>query len=670
MRFAIVALNFSLLSLALQTSAQQCTTLGQNPSTAFPVCGIDTFSQTTVPYCGGKSIPGPCTYDDLRDLNPFWYKFTCFNKGTLGFLINPNDLNDDYDWQVFDITGHNPDDIYTDVSLFVACNWSGFPGLTGATSYGNSLKNCAGYAYPAFSIMPTLKTGHDYILLVSHFTTFTPSQNGYTLSFGGGTAVITDPVLPDLKAASASCDATTITVILNKKMKCASLAANGSDFTISSGNSTIISAVSNSCAASFDMDTVQLKLNKPLPPGNYILTIVNGNDNNTLLDNCDRNITPGNKVPVQVLPVQPTAMDSLTTPACAPQSIHLVFKKNILCSSIAADGSDFKITGPSPVTVSSATGNCVNGVSSEINLNLTGAIVIGGNYQVRLLNGSDGNTIINECGQQTPAGSFINFSLKDTVSASFTYQLAQGCTADAISFFHNGNNGVNSWLWNLDYAGSSTKQNPTAIYNNFSPKTIVLSVSNGLCSDTATQTIMLANELKATFEVNNIICPEDTATFVNNSIGNIVSYTWDLGDGTISNLQTPSPEHYPVLLAEKIYTLRLIVKNNIGCFDTAYNNMKVLKSCYIAVPTAFTPNGDGMNDYLFPLNAFKADNLDFQVYDRRGNMVFHTNDWTAKWDGRIKGEPQDTGVYVWMLKYTNHDTGKKVFQKGTSILIR
>ncbi|MEO8112239.1 MAG: gliding motility-associated C-terminal domain-containing protein, partial [Ginsengibacter sp.] len=646
--------------------AQVCTTLGQNPSTAFPVCGTNSFTQAIVPYCGGRDIPGPCSRDGLKDLNPFWYRFTCYMPGTFAFAITPYDLNDDYDWQIFDITGHDPNDVYTDASLFVACNWSGNTGKTGTNSSGASLQDCAGPAYPTFSKMPSLKMGHNYILLVSHFTTFTPSQNGYTLSFGGGTAVITDPVLPDLKAAGTSCDATQITVVLNKKMKCSSLAANGSDFTISSGNSTIISAAGNSCTASFDMDTVQLKLNKPLPPGNYTLTIVNGNDNNTLLDNCDRNIQPGNNVPFQVLPVQPTAMDSLTTPACAPQSMHLVFKKNILCSSIATDGSDFKITGPSPVIVSSAAGNCVNGVSSEITLNLAGAIVVGGNYQVRLLNGSDGNTIINECGQQTPAGSFINFSLKDTVSASFTYQLAQGCTADAISFFHSGNNGVNGWLWSLDYAGSSTKQNPTAIYNNFSPKTIMLSVSNGLCSDSATQIITLDNELKAAFEVSNIICPEDTATFVNNSIGNIVSYTWDLGDGTISNLQTPLPEHYPILFAEKIYTLRLVVKNNIGCFDTAYNNMKVLKSCYIAVPTAFTPNGDGLNDYLFPLNAFKADNLDFQVYDRRGNLVFHTNDWTAKWDGRIKGEPQDTGVYVWMLRYTNHDTGKKVFQKGTS----
>jgi hypothetical protein len=145
-----------LLLFALLSKGQTCTTLGQNPSTAFPVCGTNTFSQSTVPYCGGTPIPGPCSTDPLTDTNPFWYKFTCFSPGTLGFLITPDDLADDYDWQLFDITGHNPNDIYTNASLFVACNWSGNTGLTGASSSGTSLQNCAGPAYPTFSARPIL----------------------------------------------------------------------------------------------------------------------------------------------------------------------------------------------------------------------------------------------------------------------------------------------------------------------------------------------------------------------------------------------------------------------------------------------------------------------------------------------------------------------------------
>lgn len=669
-RIVIHTLFFLMFAYAGASAQSACSALGQNPSTAFPVCGIDTFSQKTVPYCGGTLIPGPCARDVINDQNPFWYKFTCFAPGTLGFMITPNDLGDDYDWQLFDITGHNPNDVYTDASLFVACNWSGNFGTTGTSSSASSLVNCAGSAYPTFSKMPNLILGHNYILLISHFTVFTPSQNGYKLAFGGGTASITDPLPPDLDKASASCDGNHVTVKLSKKMKCSTLTKSGSDFIITPSPATIVSAIGNSCASGFDMDSVTLFLSKPLLPGDYTLTMKNGTDGNTLLDNCDRSIPVDNSIDFKVLPLLPTPMDSLVTPKCAPQSLQLLFKKNIQCSSIASDGSDFVVTGPSAVTVSNATGNCTGGLTDVINVNLSGAIVNGGNYQIRLRTGSDGNTIIDECSQETPAGSTLSFVLKDTVSADFTYNILVGCTADTVRFSHPANNGVNSWNWNLDYAGASMLQNPTAIFKTFGPKQILLSVSNGFCADTSSLSFPLGNELKADFEVTNLLCPEDAAVFLNKSIGNIISYNWTLGDGSTSISQTPAPEHYPLLSAEKTYTVALIVQNDIGCYDTAINNIRVLKSCYIAVPTAFTPNGDGLNDYLYPTNAYKAANLDFKVYNRIGQLVFHSTDWTVKWDGRVKGEPQDSGIFVWMLSYTNRDTGKKVFQKGSTALIR
>jgi gliding motility-associated-like protein len=665
-----VLILFVVLISYLDVNSQTCTTLGQNPSTAFPVCGTDTFSQSTVPYCGGRLIPGKCSADGVADTNPFWYKFTCYTEGVLGFSITPNDLNDDYDWELFDITGHDPNDIFVNANLFVACNWSGNPGLTGASSAGTSLENCAGFAYPTFSAMPALKLNHNYLLLVSHFTRYTPSQNGYKLSFGGGTASITDPVLPNVVNASSSCDASQIIIKLNKKMKCSSLATDGSDFALSPAVSKISEAIGFGCNDGFDLDSVMLTLSDPLPPGNYTITVKNGSDGNTILDYCDRNIAPGNNIPLVVYPLVPTPMDSLTTVACAPKSLQLVFKKNIKCNSIAADGSDFIVTGPKPVSVVNAQGNCENGFTKVINVILSEAIETGGNYQVKLVTGSDGNTIFDECAQETPAGSALNFTTKDTVSADFNYTIFRGCKTDTIAFSHDGRNGVNEWSWRLDYAGTSHQRNPTAYLSAFGNKQITLSVSNGVCSDTVTKYIPLGDEFKAAFETNNLLCPEDAATFINKSSGNIVNYYWDFGNGITGMSPDPSPLHYPVLSAEKIYPVSLIVESDAHCFDTAVNNLKVLKSCYIAVPSAFTPNGDGLNDYLYPLNAYKADDLDFNVYNRIGNLVFHSNDWTKKWDGKIKGEPQDSGMFVWMLKYTNHDTGKKVFMKGSTMLIR
>ena len=161
-------------------------------------------------------------------------------------------------------------------------------------------------------------------------------------------------------------------------MKCSSLAPDGSDFSVSPAIASITAATGIGCNVGFDMDTVMLTTSNPLPPGNYSVTVKNGTDGNTLLDNCDRNILPGNNIPLSILALKPTPMDSLMAPGCAPASLQLVFKKNMRCNSVAADGSDFIVTGATAVTVTGARGDCINGVSKTINVMLSGPIVTPG----------------------------------------------------------------------------------------------------------------------------------------------------------------------------------------------------------------------------------------------------------------------------------------------------
>ena len=108
----IFAVGFFFL-YAKPVLSQVCTTLGQTPATAFPVCGTTVFRQNTVPVCNNTSnlfVPG-CTDQAYIDRNPFFYKFTCYTSGTLSFTITPLAADEDYDWQLFDITGRNPNDI-------------------------------------------------------------------------------------------------------------------------------------------------------------------------------------------------------------------------------------------------------------------------------------------------------------------------------------------------------------------------------------------------------------------------------------------------------------------------------------------------------------------------------------------------------------------------------
>ena len=660
---------FIILFFYTDIYSQSCTTLGQTPATAFPVCGTDVFTQNTVPICSNRNIPNNCAaYSNLIfDKNPYWYKFTCYVSGTLGFVITPNNIGDDYDWELFDVTGHNPNDVYTDKSLIVTYNWSGRTGLTGAASgSGTGLFNCVGNGFPQFNDMATLIQGHNYLLIVSHFD---DTQSGYQLSFGGGTASLVDPVQPKFKNATINCDGTTISLKLTKKIKCASIASDGSDFIISPSAS-IASVAGIDCSASFDVDSMIIKLSSALSPGNYTLTAQNGTDGNTLLDNCNVSLPAGEKTNFSAAALQPTPMDSISLVKCKPTSLHLVFKRSMRCNSIAADGSDFTITGPSSVSVVSAKGTCdANGVTSSIDVNLATPIQMGGAYQIHLKTGSDGNTLIDECGQQSIAAS-LGFTAYDTVSALFSYQVNAGCHFDTIRFSGPAANGIIQWSWTSNGNLFSSQQNPGKIFPASGQFPIKLSISNGVCTDSSTVTIVLDDEVKASFETNNIICPEDSAFFKNTSTGKINSWLWNFGNSITSTLQDPSPQTYPKAGMETNYSVLLTVVGSNGCIDTTSQKIRELKSCFIAVPNAFTPNEDGLNDFFYPINAFKADGLDFRVYNRWGQLVFKTNEWKNKWNGKIKGIPQPAGVYVWTLKYTHHDTGKKYSLKGTMMLIR
>ena len=651
--------------------SQSCNTPGQTPSTAFPVCGTSVFQQTTVPICTSHNLKVPGCGNDgaaYQDKNPFWYKFTCFQSGSLGFLISPKDQGDDYDWQLYDITGRNPDDVFTDASLVVTGNWAGTYGNTGASSSGVNFIQCASDPNDrknSFSNMPNLIKGHTYLLLVSHFT---DSQSGYSLSFGGGSAVITDTTQPRLKAAEANCGGDQITLKINKKIKCSSIAADGSDFYIEGTSVTVANSSGVDCSSHFDTDSLQLKLSAPLAPGNYTLHVKDGSDGNTLLDYCDNGIATTNTISFTILPQQPTPMDSMEAVTCAPQQIKLLFKKPMLCSSIAADGSDFSITGTYPVSITGATGACSNNTTKEIKLLLSQPLLQQGQFTITLKKGSDGSTVINECSQETLPAT-LQFSVKDTVNAAFTAVVNYGCAVDTVHFNYPRHNGVTHWRWSLDEGQFSTQQNPTGYYRNFNTKTVQLAVSNGFCSDTVSTTVALDNYLKADFAVDPDICPKEPIPFTSAAVGKVVSHLWSFGDGSTDGTEAPS-HIYAQPDRETVYTVRYTVTDSYGCQQTATRQVHVYSSCYIDVPNAFTPNGDGRNDFFYPLNAVKAQQLQFRVYNRWGQLVFETGNWKQGWDGTFRNEKQAAGVYIWMMKYTDGISHKVVERKGTVMLIR
>jgi gliding motility-associated-like protein len=147
-----------------------------------------------------------------------------------------------------------------------------------------------------------------------------------------------------------------------------------------------------------------------------------------------------------------------------------------------------------------------------------------------------------------------------------------------------------------------------------------------------------------------------------------VRYNWTpptgLNDPTIK-----SPiGHYETEIDSIRYTVEVF--NILGCSDSATIKVIVFKTNpYVFVPTAFTPNGDGLNDVVRPIAVGVERITYFRVFNRWGQMVFSTTTNGAGWDGKISGVLQGSNVFVWMVGAIDY-TGKPIFLKGTTTLIR
>jgi len=155
----------------------------------------------------------------------------------------------------------------------------------------------------------------------------------------------------------------------------------------------------------------------------------------------------------------------------------------------------------------------------------------------------------------------------------------------------------------------------------------------------------------------------DTGQFINTST-QFVSYLWDFGDGTTDT--SFAPTHVYSLPGE--YDVTLYITDALGCVDSTTQTITVSLDLNLFVPTGFTPNGDGLNDFF---NVVTRNVIDFHliIFSRWGEILFETRDKNFQWAGDYKGDPLPEGVYVWKIDATLIG-GTKGNKAGTVTLIR
>ncbi|HEY4800911.1 MAG TPA: PKD domain-containing protein, partial [Bacteroidia bacterium] len=226
-----------------------------------------------------------------------------------------------------------------------------------------------------------------------------------------------------------------------------------------------------------------------------------------------------------------------------------------------------------------------------------------------------------------------------------------------LSSIPSGNNV--GWNWNFGDGSTSSLQNPGHAYSSDGTYSVTLTVTSnqGCTSSTALSSLVYPLPHADFFSTpGQVVSLTDDVAFTDLSSGGVVQWHWHFGNGDSSVSHNP----FYIFSDTGTYIVTQIVMSNFGCIDSTKHFIDVkLYSFYI--PSAFSPNGDGLNDFFFG-EGVGIIQYEMWIFDRWGSLIFscQTNglpqSQICKWDGRVKGGGSDAiqqDTYVWKVRLVN-----------------
>ena len=223
--------------------------------------------------------------------------------------------------------------------------------------------------------------------------------------------------------------------------------------------------------------------------------------------------------------------------------------------------------------------------------------------------------------------------------------------------------------WYFGDGSNLSQTNVQHVYRDSGDYKVMLIVTGYQCGqlkDTMTKTIHIVEpRIGITYPIVN--ASYYTPTLLS-AINGGVSYNWSPTIGLNSPQKDTTTAIYLPGVQNKLYYTITITDSN-GCIVEDKQEVWVFAQPDILVATGFTPNGDGVNDYLIPnyINIRKLNS--WRIYDRWGNMIFQTNDMHQHWDGKINGVNAPMETYTWVVEGVS-DMNQVIVRKGMTTLIR
>jgi gliding motility-associated-like protein len=222
---------------------------------------------------------------------------------------------------------------------------------------------------------------------------------------------------------------------------------------------------------------------------------------------------------------------------------------------------------------------------------------------------------------------------------------------------------ITKWAWKFGDGGTSDEKDPSHAYaggGNYNITLVSTSVKG--CIDSSMRQLEI--EHFRPFAGNDTVIVKGEYIDFNASGG--VEYLWTPADA-LNSATIPNPRG--LFPDTGRFNFVVHIRSAANCEGNDTINVLVVPNPYLFLPSAFTPNRDGLNDFLIPLGAGYSNVRFFRIFNRWGQLVFQTNRFDQGWDGTFNGSVAELGTYFWVLGVTDR-FGQEQMIKGDVTLIR
>ena len=571
----------------------------------------------------------------------------------MGFVLDPSDVDADYDWGMFNITDNGCAGIMNGTSPEVSCNSYGLffgSGPTGISTANGGSGNSNGPGDlngPTFNGDLNVVAGQTYALVVMNWSN---SSSGYSIDFSNSTASLFDDINPTIINVTTDCNSPGVVVEFDENLVTTSIQPVDFQLTGPSGNVTINSIQLPAPNSPGNPSVTLIPTLGNLPPGNYTLSIsdlagyVNDACGNTATGSFDFVVSPlavsvfaGNDTVIcpgtnasLLASGNFTSVQWLNGPATASYSILNAGNYQVTatlngCSltdvvnvSIATLpnwdlGPDVTICADQPYSYNTSQSVLWGNGTTSTSLPVSASGVIYGTYFY--------------LGCPMLDSAFVTVVSPPNVDLGPDTTL---CSGASLNFSFN-----EQLTWN------SSTLSSTYLVN--SPGLVIASYSDGVCNVFDSILVSFLEPLVIPIGNNYTYCQGDTVTLTASS-ATAEYFLWFDG----SDLSThPFYEsgNYSVTVSNICET---ISRN----WNMEFDDFNI----YVFIPNSFTPNGDGINDIWFAeINGWtEGETL---VFNRWGEIIFSSENPNSPWIGEVRGgsyfAPEGIYSYLIKAKFTN-----------------